>query len=157
MHSFWTYSSAFSHQTKKTEVLGLPLEVAALPPLRQARIPPAQPQFPAQTYQQAQPLSLSWAGEAELPLSAPVVTHRCTRGYSTPGSPPRALCTRSRHGPPPCTAGSAAVCRWSRSPSTGSTSSTPATDRRLPRQARKRWTQQSYHLGRAEPHLTASF
>lgn len=63
--------------------------------------------------------------------SVPAGTHRCTRGCSTPDSRPRALGTRSRRGPPPCTAGSSAGCRWSRSPSTGSTSSTPATVRPL--------------------------
>lgn len=127
MHSFQTYFSVF-HLTKQKDWGPRPPSGDGCSVPVQPSVLLGHPQLPSQSYGQDQPLGLSRAGEVACSSTG---THRCTRGCGTPGSQPRALCTRSRREPPPCTAGCAAGCRWSRSPSTGSTSSTPATVRRL--------------------------
>lgn len=142
-----------AHQIKNKPGLSSPSGEAAL--LFHSLLRTVVAQKPA--WMAAAPNLEPWVGPALLPppplaTIGQASTYLCTQGYSTPGSQPRAPCIQSHHGPLLCTAGFAAGCRWSRSLSTGSMGSTPATVHPLSQQAQKRWTQQSYYQSNARLH-----
>lgn len=72
------------------------------------------------------------------PVNATLRSHLCTRGCNTLCSLPRAPCTPSPRARRQCRVGSSAGSHSSRSRSTGSRSSTPATVRRLQGRSRDR-------------------